>query len=53
MDKIQRNGHIYEYDADFDVYRRVSEPVSMSQRYGWLVAILVLTIVAYACTVLK
>lgn len=53
MDKIQRNGHTYEYDSDFDVYRRVPEPITLKERYGWLVAILVLTIVAYACTVLN
>ena len=53
MDKIQRNGVEYEYDYDFDVYRRVPEPVTVKERYGWIVFTLVLTIVAYICTVLK
>ena len=32
------NGQRYEYDADFDVYRRVPEPHELTHisKYGWI-----------------
>lgn len=53
MNQIERNGQVYEYDADFDVYRRQQEPVSLGARYGWLAVCLVLVLTCYFITVLK
>jgi len=42
MDTIERHGQLYEYDADFDVYRRVpdQQPLTRLQRIVyWLTAI--------------
>jgi hypothetical protein len=35
---IIRNGSRYEYDADFDVYRRVPDPSELTHmsQYGWI-----------------
>ena len=52
---IERNGVIYDYDADFDVYRRRprSDPPSFGEQFGWVIATLVLIACCYLVTVLK
>jgi hypothetical protein len=47
---VRSNGQRYEYDADFDVYRRVPEPHELTHmgRYGWIyISVLSLAISAY------
>ena len=38
MDRIEHNGRQYEYDADFDVFRRVPEPQDLTHmsQFGWI-----------------
>jgi hypothetical protein len=53
-DTIERNGAVYDYDADFDIYRRrppAAEP-TFREQFGWIFVTLVLTIVCYLSTVL-
>jgi hypothetical protein len=42
---IERNGKIYHYDPDRDIYYRY-EPMSTFDKYGWIVTILLLTALA-------
>ena len=44
---VVRNGKIYHYDPDQDVYYCRSTPVSTFDRYGWIAVILALTVIAY------
>lgn len=45
----------YEYDSDFDVYRRVLDPqeLTLAQRYGWIAVTVLLTAVCFAVTLYK
>jgi hypothetical protein len=38
MTQIEHNGCKYEYDADFDVFRRVPEPHELTHmaKFGWI-----------------
>jgi len=38
MNRIEHNGQTYEYDADFDVFRRVPEPHELTHmaKFGWI-----------------
>jgi hypothetical protein len=42
----------YEYDADFDVYRRVPEPrdLTHAEQFGWIYVTLILTAICYYVT---
>ena len=44
-------GH-FEYDADFDVYRRQQEPKDLthSQQYGWIYVTVLLTALCFFIT---
>lgn len=46
---IIRNGSRYEYDADFDVYRRVPEPSELTHmsQYGWIYVTAILCAICY------
>jgi hypothetical protein len=39
---IERNGKIYHYDPDQDIYYRRYEPMSTFDKYAWVVTILIL-----------
>ena len=45
----------FEYDSDFDVYRRQQDPreLTLAQRYGWIAVTLLLTAVCFAVTLYK
>jgi hypothetical protein len=43
---IERNGKIYHYDPDLDVYYRRYAPTSGFDRYAWIVVIAVLLAIA-------
>ena len=43
---IERNGKIYYYDPDQDIYYRRYEPMSTFDKYAWIVLILILSLVA-------
>ena len=43
---IERNGKIYIYDPDRDIYYRRYGPMSTFDKYGWIVIILLLTALA-------
>jgi hypothetical protein len=43
---IERNGKTYHYDPDRDIYYCRYGPMSTFDRYGWIVMILVLTMLA-------
>jgi len=52
MNRIEHNGHEYEYDADFDVFRRVPEPhefTHMSQ-FGWIYFSIIALVIGYFVT---
>ncbi len=42
----------FEYDADFDVYRRQPEPCELThiQQFGWIYVTLVLTAICFFVT---
>jgi hypothetical protein len=48
------DGRRYEYDSEFDVYRRIPEPSELTHmgRFGWiyacLLSIIIATIVTYS-----
>jgi hypothetical protein len=44
---IERNGKIYHYDPDQDIYYRRYEPMSTFDKYGWIVIILVMGAVVW------
>jgi hypothetical protein len=41
---IERNGKTYHYDPDQDIYYCRYEPMSTFDKYGWIVMIIVLTV---------
>jgi hypothetical protein len=43
---IERNGKIYHYDPDHDIYYCRHEPMSTFDRYGWIVFIVVFAMLA-------
>ena len=53
---IQRsNGQRYEYDADFDVYRRVPESHELTHlaQFGWIYVTTLLCAICYYVTMVK
>ena len=44
---ITRNGRVYHYDPDHDVYYSRDTPESTISRYSWIVLSLVLAAVCY------
>ena len=44
---IERNGKIYHYDPDQDIYYCRYEPMSTFDKYAWIVLILLLTTIAF------
>jgi hypothetical protein len=41
----------FEYDADFDVYRKcIDRPITHRERYGWIYITVVLALIAYFVT---
>ena len=45
---IERNGKIYHYDPDQDIYYRRYGPMSTFDKYGWIVvAIILLALVIF------
>ena len=44
---IERNGKIYHYDPDQDIYYCRHEPMSTFDKYAWIVLILLLTTIAF------
>jgi hypothetical protein len=42
---IERNGKIYHYDPDRDIYYPRYEPMSAFDKYAWIVLILVLILI--------
>ena len=46
---IQRHGHAYRYDPDYDCYYRVFTPEELSwhERYAWIVVVAVMSAVAF------
>ena len=42
---IERNGKIYHYDPDQDIYYRRYGPMSTFDKYGWIVMIVLLSMV--------
>ena len=42
---VERNGKIYHYDPDQDVYYCRYTPMSTFDRYSWIVAIVLLSMV--------
>ena len=44
---IERNGKIYHYDPDRDVYYCRYEPMSTFDKYAWIVLILLLTTIVF------
>ena len=42
---IEVDGRQYQYDPDFDCFRRVQEPTE--SKYGWIVVTLCVAIVAF------
>ena len=42
---VERNGKIYHYDPDMDIYYCRYEPMSTFDKYGWIVAIVLLSVV--------
>jgi hypothetical protein len=49
------NGQRYEYDADFDVYRRIPKPEELTHtaKYGWIYACVILVICCAIVTMVK
>jgi len=39
---IERNGKIYHYDPDMDIYYRRYQPMSWFDRWAWIITIFVL-----------
>lgn len=53
---IERNGHEYRYDPDYDCYYRVytREELTWHQKYSWIVVVAVMTCVcAYVEFIVK
>ena len=44
---VERNGKIYHYDPDQDIYYCRYEPMSTFDKYAWIVLILLLTTIAF------
>lgn len=42
---IEVEGRKYQYDADFDCFRRVQEHTD--SKYGWIVVIMILSLMAF------
>jgi hypothetical protein len=41
----------FEYDPDFDVYRRcINRPLTHKERYGWIYITVVLALITYLIT---
>ena len=42
----------FEYDADFDIYRRLQDPRELTalQKYGWIAVTLALTLLCFYVT---
>ncbi len=49
---IHPNRGEYEYDADYDIYRRRPEPRDLThlQQFGWIYVLAILTAVTYYVT---
>ena len=43
---IERNGKVYHYDPEMDIYYCRYESMSIFDRYGWIVVILLLAAMA-------
>jgi hypothetical protein len=46
QDIIERGGRLYQYDADFDIYRAVPEPASVRDVVAPVIVLAVLLIVS-------
>jgi hypothetical protein len=44
---IERNGKIYHYDPDRDIYYTYNAPMTTFDKYAWIVLILLLTTIAF------
>lgn len=44
---IERNGKIYHYDPERDIYYCRYEPMSTFDKYAWIVLILLLTTIVF------
>ena len=43
---VTRNGRVYHYDPDQDIYYAYCEESTIS-RYAWIVAVIVLSVICY------
>jgi len=50
---ITTNKGQFQYDPDFDVYRRLQAPreLTVTQRYGWIAVTLALTAICFYVTI--
>jgi len=52
---IQTKQGQFEYDADYDIYRRRPEPRDLThfQQFGWIYVLAILTVIAYYVTLIQ